>query len=48
MIRRAVLVRTDISEERCDSIISVTRIVELGKSLAVTTNQRMLGRTSYC
>jgi hypothetical protein len=32
------LVRTDVSEERSTSIIRVTRIGELGKTLAVTSN----------
>jgi hypothetical protein len=34
------LVRTDVSEERITSIIRVTRIGELGKTLAVTSNRR--------
>jgi hypothetical protein len=33
------LVRTDVSEERVASIILVTRIGELGTTLAVTSNQ---------
>jgi hypothetical protein len=37
MLRRVVLVRTDISEEPCASIIRVTRIGELGTVLAVTS-----------
>jgi hypothetical protein len=36
------LVKTDVSEELCDSIIRVTRISELGTTLAVTSNRRML------
>jgi hypothetical protein len=39
MLRRVVLVRTDVSEELSASIIRVTRIGELG-TLAVTINQR--------
>jgi hypothetical protein len=41
MLRRAALVRTDISEELNVSIIRVTRIDELG-TLAVTSNRRTL------
>jgi hypothetical protein len=40
MLRRVALVRTDISEERTASIIRVTRIDELGTTLAVTSNRR--------
>jgi hypothetical protein len=50
MLRRVALVRTDVSEERIASIISVTRIVELGTTLAVTSNrstlQKVLTRTT--
>jgi hypothetical protein len=35
MLRRVALVRTDVSEERSASIIRVTRIDELGTTLAV-------------
>jgi hypothetical protein len=38
------LVRTDVSEERSVSIIRVTRISELGTTLAVTSNRRKLRR----
>jgi hypothetical protein len=41
MFRRVALVRTDVSEERSASFISVTRIGELG-TLAVTSNRRTL------
>jgi hypothetical protein len=34
------LVRNDVSEERIASIIRVTRISELGKHLAATSNRR--------
>jgi hypothetical protein len=34
MLRRVALVRTDVSEERSASIIRVTRIGELGTTLA--------------
>jgi hypothetical protein len=43
MLRRVVLVRTDVSEERSASI-RVTRIGELGKMLALTRNRRRLRR----
>jgi hypothetical protein len=36
MLRRVALVRTDVSEELNASFISVTRISELGTTLAVT------------
>jgi hypothetical protein len=36
------LVRTDISEELSASFIRVARIGELGTTLAVTSNRRML------
>jgi hypothetical protein len=35
MLRRVVLIRTDVSEEFSASIIMVTRIGELGTTLAV-------------
>jgi DNA-binding TFAR19-related protein (PDSD5 family) len=38
MLRRVDLVRPDISEELSDSIIRVTRVGELGKTLAVTSS----------
>jgi hypothetical protein len=41
MLRRVVLVRTDISEELGASIIRVARISELG-TLAVASNRSML------
>jgi hypothetical protein len=37
-LRRVVLVRTDVSEERIASIIRVTRIAQLG-TLAVISNR---------
>jgi hypothetical protein len=40
------LVRTDVSEEPSASIIRVTRIGELGTTLAVTSNRRKLRRNS--
>jgi hypothetical protein len=36
------LVRTDVSEEHSTSFIRVTRIGELGTTLAVTSNRHML------
>jgi hypothetical protein len=36
------LVTTDFSEERSASIIVVTRIVELGTTLAITSKRRTL------
>jgi hypothetical protein len=38
MLRCAALVRTDVSEELSASFIRVTRIGELGTTLAVTSN----------
>jgi hypothetical protein len=42
MLRRVALVRTEVSEDLSASIIRVTRIGELGTTLAVTSNRRML------
>jgi hypothetical protein len=47
MLHRAALVRTDVSEELSVSFIKVTRIVELGTTLAVISNLRMLRRNTY-
>jgi hypothetical protein len=46
MLRYVALVRTDVLEEICASIIRVIRIGELGTTLAVTSNQCMLQRNS--
>jgi hypothetical protein len=46
MLRRVALVRTDISEELSTSFIRVTRICELGTTLAVTRKRRMLRRNT--
>jgi hypothetical protein len=46
MLRRVVLVRTDVSEELSASFNKVTRIGELGTTLAVTNNRRTLGRNT--
>jgi hypothetical protein len=49
MLRRVALVRTNVLEELSASIIRVTRIGELGTTLAVTNNRRTLRRnTSMC
>jgi hypothetical protein len=40
MLRRVALVRTDFPEELSASYIRVTRIGELGTTLAVTSNRR--------
>jgi hypothetical protein len=40
MLRRVALVRTDVSGERSASFIRTTKIVELGTTLAVTSNRR--------
>jgi hypothetical protein len=46
MLRRVALVRTDVSEELGASFIRVTRIGELGKTLAVSSNRRTLRRNT--
>jgi hypothetical protein len=46
MLRRVALVRTDVSEEHSASFIRVTRIGELGTTLAVTSNRRTKGISS--
>jgi hypothetical protein len=46
MLRRVALVRTDVSEELSVSFIRVTRIGELGTTLAVTSNRRTLRRNA--
>jgi hypothetical protein len=42
MLRRVVLVRTDVSEDLSAFFIRVTRIGELGTTLAVTSNRRTM------
>jgi hypothetical protein len=42
MLRHVALVRTDVSDELRASIIRVTRIGELGTTLAVNSNRRTL------
>jgi hypothetical protein len=46
ILRRVALVRTDVSEELSASFNRVTRIGELGTTLAVTSNRRMLRRNT--
>jgi hypothetical protein len=46
LLRRVALVRTDVSEELSASIIRVTRIGELGTTLAVTSSRRTLQRNT--
>jgi hypothetical protein len=42
ILRRVALVRTDVSDELSASFIRVTRIGELGTTLAVTSNRSTL------
>jgi hypothetical protein len=46
MLSRVALVRTDVSEELSPSFIRVTRIGELGTTLAVTSNRCALRRNT--
>jgi hypothetical protein len=46
ILRRVALVRTDFSEELSASFIRVTRIDELGTTLALTSNRRTLRRNT--
>jgi hypothetical protein len=46
MLRRVALVRTDFLKELSSSFIRVTRIDELGTTLAVTSNRRTLVHSS--
>jgi hypothetical protein len=41
LLRRVAFVRADVSEEPSVSFIRVTRIGELGTTLAVTSNRRI-------
>jgi hypothetical protein len=45
-LRRVAVVRTDISEEFSASFMRVSRIGELGTTLAVTSNRRTLRRNT--
>jgi hypothetical protein len=46
MLRRVALARTDVTEELSASIIKVTRIGELGTTLAVSSNRLTLRRNT--
>jgi hypothetical protein len=46
MLRRVALERNDVSEELSASIIRVTRISEVGTTLAITNNRRTLRRST--
>jgi hypothetical protein len=46
MLRRVAVVRIDVSEELGASFIRMTRIAELGTTLAVTGNRRTLRRNT--
>jgi hypothetical protein len=45
-VRRVALVRSDVSEELSASFIRVTRVGELGITLAVASNRRALRRNT--
>jgi hypothetical protein len=47
MLRHVALVRTDVSEELSASFIRVTRIRELGTTLAITGNRRTVRRNTW-
>jgi hypothetical protein len=47
LLRRVVLVRTDVSEEPGASLIRVTKIGELGTTQAATSNRRTLRRNFF-
>jgi hypothetical protein len=44
MLHRVALIKPDVSEELSASFIMVTRIGELGKTVALTSNRRTLRR----
>jgi hypothetical protein len=46
MLRRVALVRTDVSEKLGASIIRVTRVGEVRKTLAITSNRLTLRRNT--
>jgi ACR3 family arsenite efflux pump ArsB len=46
MLRRVALARTDFSEELSASFTKVTRISELGTTLALTSSRRTLRRNT--
>jgi hypothetical protein len=47
MLHHVALVRTDVSEERNASFIRVTRIGELGTTLAISSNRRTLRKSVH-
>jgi hypothetical protein len=47
ILRHVALVRSDVSEEYSASIISVTKIGELGTTFTVTSNRRRLLKKYY-
>jgi hypothetical protein len=47
-LRRVALVRKNVSEEPSVSFIRMTRICELGTTLAATSNRRMLRFAAPC
>jgi hypothetical protein len=47
MLRRVTLVRTDVSEELSVSFVRVTRIGELGTTLALTSNRLFIQNGLY-
>jgi hypothetical protein len=46
LLRRVALVRTDVSEEPGASFIRVTKIGELGRTQAATSNRRTMRRNT--
>jgi hypothetical protein len=46
MLRRVALVRTDVTEKRIGTMIWVTRIGDLGTTLAATINGSTLRRNN--
>jgi hypothetical protein len=46
MLRRVALLGTDVSEELSASFIRVTRIGEIGTTLAVTSNRHTMQRNT--
>jgi hypothetical protein len=47
MLHLAAVVRTDVSEEPSAFIITMTKIGELEKTLALTSNRRTLAAKKY-
>jgi hypothetical protein len=47
MLRRVALVRNDVSEELSACFIRVTRIGELGTTMAVTSNRHTKRRNTW-